>query len=456
MSQFAPEQINGTSADEISASIRALIDEEILVAGSALPPVRKLSELLGVNRNTVLAAYRKLVQMGLAETRRGGGSVIAAPYEEFAEEGFAQGSVLRDVGNGNPSPQHLPDPTAIRLAPVAAHLYGEATILPELAEWATEWISQDQHRPFRLTIAAGAVDAIERLLASFLTPGDAVALEDPCFLTSISAIKLAGYRPMPMAMDEAGILPEALREALEAGARAVICTPRAHNPTGVSLTPERARELRSVLANYPHVLVVEDDHFSLLARAEYVTIIPSEHRRWGLVRSMSKALGPDMRIAIIASDIETAERLGLRITGGVAWVSRHMQRITHAMLTDPELQTLRYAASDFYAAQNDAFVKALENVGMHSDTTDGVNVWVNIGAPSATALISLMQRGWIAREGAAFALSDDSAQEYAGHLRLTVHTLTWEEMQRLANDLHEAAETSSQTRVPHTGRAHIG
>ena len=456
MSQFAPEQISGTTADEISTSIRALIDEEVLVAGDSLPPVRKLSEVLGVNRNTVLAAYRALVQMGLALTRRGGGTIVTAPYEEFAEEGFAQGSVLRDVGNGNPSPEHLPDPTAVRLTPATAHLYGEATINPDLAEWATEWISRDHKRPFRLTIAAGAVDSVERLLASFLTPGDAVALEDPCFLTSISAIKLAGYRPLPMAMDEAGILPEALREVLEAGARAVICTPRAHNPTGVSLTPERARELRTVLADYPHALVIEDDHFSLLARAEYATIIPDGHRRWGLVRSMSKALGPDMRIAVIASDIETAERLGLRISGGVAWVSHHMQRITHAMLTDSELQEIRTAASDYYAAQNATFVRALEDVGLHSNSTDGLNVWVDTGTPSATVLVSLMQRGWIAREGAAFALSDDSAQQYAGHLRLTVHTLSEEDMQRLANDLHEAAATASQTRVPHTGRTHTG
>ena len=63
--------------------------------------------------------------------------------------------------------------------------------------------------------------------------------------------------------------------ALEAGARAVICTPRAQNPTGASVTAERAAELRAVLARHPHVLVIEDDHFWALSTAP----LPAGHAR---------------------------------------------------------------------------------------------------------------------------------------------------------------------------------
>ena len=427
--------ISGRTAEEIAASVRRLIDGGELAPGSALPPVRKLAEALGVNRNTALAAYRLLVQAGLAETRRGGGTIILDPLDELEEEGFARDSVLRDLGDGNPEPTLLPDPSRVRLERADPRLYGEVTIDPGLAEWGAEWIGADQQRPFRLTVTAGAVDGVERLLSQALAAGDAVALEDPCFLTSISTIRQNGYRALPVEMDADGMLPESLRAALEAGARAVVCTPRAHNPTGASLTEERASALREVLDGFPHVLVIEDDHFAMLARAPYATIISADRRRWALVRSLAKALGPDIRVALVASDIETAERLALRISGGITWVSHLLQRITHAMLTDPATGRLVERAGAHYAERNAAFIARVTEAGLSSPSRDGLSVWVETGAPSRDVLARLMQRGWIAREGGAFALDGG----HDTHLRLTVHALSDADMARLAADLAWAA-----------------
>lgn len=426
--------ISGSTKEEIAATIRALIDQGELPVGSVLPPVRAVAEALGVHRHTALSAYKLLVQANLAETRGSAGTIITDPYQEVEEEGFAQGSVLRDLGNGNPDPKFLPNPTQVRLEQAPPRLYGETTIDPGLAEWATEWIRQDHEHPFRLTVTAGAVDAVERLLAQALTRGDAVALEDPCFLTSISTIRQNGYRALPVEIDTEGMLPESLRAALESGARAVVCTPRAHNPTGASLSATRAEALREVLADYPHVLVVEDDHFSLLSRSPYATIISGDRRRWALVRSMSKALGPDMRVALVASDTETAERLAARISGGITWVSHLLQRITHSMLTSPETMALIQTASEHYADRNAAFIKHLRSVGLDSGSRDGLNVWVDTGNSSGEVMAHLMRKGWIAREGSVFAIDGDHHR----YVRFTVHDLPDAEMQRLAGDLAEA------------------
>ncbi|GAA1630392.1 aminotransferase class I/II-fold pyridoxal phosphate-dependent enzyme [Leucobacter chromiireducens] len=451
MSDHAPVRdtsagISGASVEEIVASIRELIDQGTLRPGDSLPPMRSLAETLGVNRNTASAAYRALVQANLAETRGRAGTFIIDPFAELDEEGFAQDTVLRDVGDGNPDPAFLPDPTQVRLSAAVPHLYGEATVDPGFAEWATRWIAADQPRPFRLTVAAGAVDAIERLLAQALAPGDAVALEDPCFLTSISTIRQNGYRAVPVRLDAVGMLPESLREALESGVRAVICTPRAHNPTGASLTAARAAELRAVLADFPQVLVIEDDHFSLLARAPYATIIGEAQQRWALVRSMSKALGPDMRIAVLASDEETAERLATRISGGITWVSHLIQRITHALLADSATQRLIADAGAFYAERNAAFTACLRDVGLDSASRDGLSVWVDTQRDASEVLTHLMRRGWIAREGASFGLQG----EHHRALRLTVHSLTDADMRRLAEDLAAACELAA---APHAERA---
>lgn len=431
--------IFGSTKEEIAASIRARIDSGELSVGAVLPPVRAVAEALGVHRHTALSAYKLLVQSRLAETRGSAGTIITDPYQAVEEEGYARDSVLRDVGDGNPDPEFLPDPALVRLESASPRLYGETTIDPGLAEWATLWIEQDQTRPFRLTVTAGAVDAVERLLAQALSRGDAVALEDPCFLTSISTIRQNGYRAVPVEMDAEGMIPESLRASLEAGARAVVCTPRAHNPTGASLTADRAIALRDVLADYPQVLVIEDDHFSLLSRAPYATIISDDRRRWALVRSVSKALGPDMRVALVASDTETAERLATRISGGITWISHLLQRLTHAMLTAPETTAQIQAASEHYFDRNTVFIEHLRKVGLDSVSRDGLNVWVDTGSVSTEVLAHLMRRGWIARDGAVFALAGDHHQ----HLRLTVHRLTDSEMHRLAADLAEAIRGSA-------------
>ena len=69
-----------------------------------------------------------------------------------------------------------------------------------------------------------------------------------------------GAVPQPMSLDDFGVTPEALESALAQGARAVIFTPRAQNPTGAAFDEERARALRAALDRHPDVLLVEDDH----------------------------------------------------------------------------------------------------------------------------------------------------------------------------------------------------
>ncbi|WP_174564876.1 aminotransferase class I/II-fold pyridoxal phosphate-dependent enzyme [Actinomadura chibensis] len=429
-------EITGRTAGEIAASVRALADAGELVPGTPLPPVRRLADRLGVNRNTVMAAYQRLVQAGVADTRRRAGTVIADPSAAVEQDGFAAGSPLRDVGSGNPDPALLPDPLGVRPARGGAVLYGERTTDPALGRWAHRWLEADQPREMRVTVTAGAVDAVERLLAQALAHGDSVALEDPCFLASINTVRLAGYRPVPVPVDADGMTADGLRDALQRGVRAVVCTPRAHNPTGVSLSAARAEELRAVLSGHPHVLVIEDDHFSMLSTARYRSIIGSGHMRWALVRSVSKFLGPDLRLALVASDPHTADRLATRIGPGRTWTSHLLQRLAAGLLTDPSALALIDRARAHYADRNARFAGLLRARGVGVRPGDGLNLWVPVGADAAgTVSERLLRRGWLARTGDRFALRGPAA---AGHLRLTVHHLGDEHAALLADDLAEA------------------
>ncbi|MFJ4252552.1 aminotransferase class I/II-fold pyridoxal phosphate-dependent enzyme [Microbacterium sp. NPDC090003] len=416
-------EITGTTAADIADSVRALRDRGTLRPGDPLPPVRELATTLGVNRNTAVAAYRQLAQAGLVVSRGRAGTTIAG-VEAVAQEGYAADTVLRDVGTGNPEPRLIPDPSPA-LARVTGRpvLYGEPVIDRGLDAWAREWIATDlDHADFRVTVTSGAVDAVERLLAQALTRDDAVALEDPCFLASIHTVRLGGYRAVPVPVDGEGMTVAGLRAALDAGIRAIICTPRAQNPTGTSLTAARAAELRAVLADHPYVLIIEDDHFSMLSQRPYETVIGPEHRRFALVRSVSKFLGPDMCLALAATDPDTAERLSMRLSPGTTWVSHLLQRLTHAQLTDPSaLKTIGIAAAH-YAERNAAFARLLRTHGFDAPDSDGLSLWVELPRPARAVAEQLMRRGWLARTGDEFAL--DEKAEPSRHLRLTVHDLS--------------------------------
>lgn len=433
--------ITGRSASEIAESLRALIERGGLRPGDALPSVRSLGDELGVNRNTVVSAYRQLTQAGVIVTRGRGGTRVA-DVSPVAQEGFAADSVLRDVGTGNPDPDLIPDLSAA-LAQMAGRpvLYGEPVIEPGLESWAQEWMRGDlpAGSDLRLTITSGAADAVERLLAQALTRDDAVALEDPCFLTSIHTVRIGGYRPVPVPVDDEGMTAAGLRAALAQGVRAVVHTPRAQNPTGASLSARRAGELREVLREHPYVLVIEDDHFSLLSRQPFHSLISPGHRRWALVRSVSKFLGPDMCLAVTASDPETAERLAMRLTPGTTWVSHLLQRLTHALVTDAATMAAIERAGEHYAARNAAFVERLAAEGMPAGDGDGLNLWIPLPVPARSVSEQLMRRGWLARPGDDFVLSGAGPSH---RLRLTVHDLDDAGAERLAGDLAAAVRAA--------------
>ncbi len=441
-------EISGRTAAEIADSLRGLLERGALRPGDPLPSVRALADSLSVNRNTAVAAYRQLAQAGVVETRGRGGTHVA-DRASVAQEGFAADSVLRDVGTGNPDPDRIPD-LSPALAGAAGRpvLYGEPVIDPELERWAAQWMGESlpPDADMRLTITSGAADAVERLLAGVLTRDDAVALEDPCFLTSIHTVRVGGYRPVAVPVDGEGMTVAGLRDALEQGVRAVICTPRAQNPTGASLSARRADELRALLREHPYVLVIEDDHFSMLSRRPLHSLIGPDHRRWALVRSVSKFLGPDMCLAVTASDPETADRLAMRLTPGTTWVSHLLQRLTHALVTDPQVLARIERAGAHYAARNEEFAALLTQRGIPTTAGDGLNLWVSLPTAARQVADRLMRRGWLVRVGDDFHLTADA--EPSRRLRMTIHDLTDAEAELLADDLAAAVRASRGRLAP--------
>lgn len=413
-------EIVGKTAAEIFDSIRTLTQSGAYAPGQELPTTRDLAATLGVNRNTVSMAYKRLAAAGIAVTQGRLGTFIRKRPGPGEQEGLLPGSPLADLGSGNPNPAWLPDiGAALTRKPYRPRLYGEATVAPDMEALARQSLAGDCPERFDVSLTSGAVDAIERLLTAYLVAGDKVAVEDPCFISSVNTLRIAGLQPVGVPVDTQGMRADGLEQALAQGAQAVIVTPRAHNPTGCSLSAARARKLRAVLARHPHVLVIADDHFSQLAVSDYCDVIPPAARHWALVRSVSKMLGPDLRLAFVASDAQTAQRLRLRLAPGTNWVSHLLQDAVVACMSSPDVASKLAQARADYAVRRERLAAALGAQGFAvASPADGLNLWLPLPENSQSVALALARRGWLVRPGEAFAV-----QAPAHGLRITVSTI---------------------------------
>ena len=359
--------------------------------------MRTLAARLGVSPATVAAAYRTLRQRGFVVADRGRGTAVAALPPMRVKSLVELPSGVRDLSSGNPDPELLPS-LAEALARIEPEhkLYGGPTKLPELAALAADEFSEDDVEG-EVAITSGALDAIERALQTELRLGDRVVVEDPSWPRIADLVHALGLVVEPVPVDGRGVDPEHLAAALQAGARAAILTPRGQNPSGAAVDADRGREVREVLERHPDVLVVEDDYVACVAGASYVPLHVADGR-WMVVRSFSKVLGPDLRIAIIAGDPLSISRIEGRQRLGPGWVSHLLQQATAYLLGARATVRLLTRAERTYAERRDALVSALAERGIQAAGDSGLGVWLPL-VDEAAAGRELLVRGWAVSPG---------------------------------------------------------
>jgi DNA-binding transcriptional MocR family regulator len=415
----------GAGAATISAAIEAEIADGRLRPETKLPPVRELAATLEVSPATVAAAYRSLKQRGFVLAERARGTIVApVPPVRVKRVGLLPPGI-RDLSSGNPDPSLLPSlSNALARVDPTHKLYGVPAKLPELEQLAVADFAEDGVRG-DVAVTGGALDAIERALQTELRVGDRVAVEDPSWPRIGDLVHALGLVVEPVQVDAGGLVPDRLDAALRRGARAVIVTPRGQNPTGAAIDAERARALRVVLGSYPDVLTIEDDYVARVAGAPYVPVHHAE-ARWAVVRSLSKVLGPDLRIATVAGDALTISRIEGRQRLGPGWVSQILQQLAVLLLRDRTAARLLSRAAKTYAERRQSLVAALQERGIAAMGDSGLGVWIPL-ADEAAAVRELLGQGWAVSPGERYRF------ESAPGLRVTTADLEPDEAERLAD-----------------------
>jgi DNA-binding transcriptional MocR family regulator len=413
------------TARGLVTAVTAAIREGLLPPGTRLPPIRTIATQLGLSPTTVSAAWSLLARSGTIRTegRRGTtvtdvGAIGTGRYRRALQR---TSEFRLDLSTGVPDSRLLPDlRPALRSLTTAGtpSSYLDDPVLPELVDvLANDW----PYPAAAFTITDGAMDAIELIARTTMRFGDRVAVEHPGFPPLLDLLDALGVETVGIPVDESGLDLPALTAALDSPVAAVVLQPRAQNPTGVSMTEHRAREVAQVLSGSDAV-VVEDDSAGAIAHDPAISIGRWLPDRTLHIRSFSKSHGPDLRLAAVSGPSALIAELTARRQLGQGWSSRLLQRILLHLLTDPRTVDVLDHARREYARRRSAAVQRLEEHGIRVAGTDGLNLWVPVHDENA-AVVRLASQGVGVAPGAPFAVLPDQQR----HVRVTVGLLGTEE-----------------------------
>lgn len=415
------DAISDQTAEGIARGIGSLATSDALPAGSRLPTVRELADALQVSPTTVGDAWQILRRHRIIDTEGRRGSFVRevnlGPTVRYWRVPTTGDAIKIDLSNGVPDSRLLPNPLPVlhglKESPTVAS-YLERPVIGELeTELRRRWPFDPQH----ITILNGAMDALDRLIQATVSIGDKVGISDPGFPPLFDMLELAGAEMIPLPLDDAGLDPEAIRRAVDAGMAVLIIQPRAHNPTGVSMTRTRRDELASIVAERS-VLVIEDDHSGPVSNAELVSLGTAIPDQVVHVRSFSKSHGPDFRLAAVGGTADPINLVERRRMLGPSWTSRLLQEVLATMLLSKDVDASVAVAAGIYAARRAAVVDGLDALGVPVGGMHGLNIWVPV-QDEATAVPMLAAHGIGVARGRPFRLTEHRDH----HIRVTTSAM---------------------------------
>jgi 2-aminoadipate transaminase len=243
--------------------------------------------------------------------------------------------------------------------------------------------------PDDVVVTVGGQQALDLVCRVFLDPGDVVLAEGPSYVGALGVFQAAEADVVHVPMDEDGLIPAALDEALATVARQgkrakfLYTVPAYHNPAGVTLPVQRREEILDIAERH-RLLVVEDDPYGLLGfEGDPLPALRSRSRDHVLYLStFSKTFAPGMRVGWVLAPHAVREKLVIASEAQILCPSMFAQTaIATYFATMPwceQLKTFR----EIYRERRDALLEALTEqmpAGTHwTHPTGGFYVWLTL------------------------------------------------------------------------------
>ena len=379
--------------EALAADIAASIRGGLLKPGDRLPSVRQTSASRHVSPATVFEAYYLLEAQGLIRSRPRSGYYVAPrprvlpePEAPSTPAGDARpveisgmvfdilrSAMSRDVvplGSAFPSPLLFPLPRLGRvLASAATHMDPWSTVddltpgsLELRRQIALRYMLDDARvGPDDIVVTNGAMEALNLCLSAVCRPGDAVAVESPCFYACLQALERLGLQAVEVATDPREGIDLAALEATFARHRPKACWVMTNfqNPLGSAMGDDRKRALVQLVTRYRIPLIEDDVYNELYFDGRRPTSTKAyDTEGWVLhCSSFSKTLAPGYRIGWVTAG-RFAERVARqKLAASLATsipvqlaIARYLERGSYERHLRSLRATLRQQRDDYTAA----------------------------------------------------------------------------------------------------------
>ena len=180
--------------------------------------------------------------------------------------------------------------------------------------------------------------------------------------------------------------------------------PRAQNPFGSAFDPERAAAAARVLEAHPDVLLIEDDHAGVVSGAPFSSSDHGARPRWAVIRSVSKFLHPDLRLALMAGDEPRSRGSRAARRSARAGSATCSRRLVVELLPTRLRAHRRRAPARSTRTRRRALIDALAEHGIAAHGRSGLNVWVPV-REEAPVVRALLDAGWLVLAGERFRIA---------------------------------------------------
>jgi len=268
--------------------------------------------------------------------------------------------------------------------------YGSGQGHPRLRELITTVMAQEQIAAHAddVVVTTGSQHALDLVTRVFIDPGDVVLAEAPSYVGALSVFHSYQAAVHHVPMDQAGLVPEALENAIVGMAKAgrrvkfLYTVPTFHNPAGVTQPADRRGEVLAICQRHG-VLVVEDNPYGMLAFDGTITPAIRSMDETGVIYlgSFSKTFAPGYRTGWVAAPHAVREKLILASEAAVLCPSHASQLAIAAYLEACDWQGQIAQYRQVYRVRCEAMMAALaEHLPMCQWTVPqgGFYTWVSV------------------------------------------------------------------------------
>ncbi|MGV3723973.1 MAG: PLP-dependent aminotransferase family protein, partial [Actinomycetota bacterium] len=264
--------------------------------------------------------------------------------------------------------------------------------------------------PDSILITNGSQQALDLAARAILDPGDRVALERPSYLAAIQAFDSYGARYSPVPMDDEGMESLGLLAAAQSGSRLIYTLPNFQNPSGITMSAVRRKEVAEIAAARDIFLLEDDAYYDLRYEGRQLLPVCALAPNLGAVYTgtFSKSIAPGVRVGYLCADPELVARLGQLKQITDLHTGSLTQRVVYQYCARGHLQPGIERFRESYRARRDVLLCALEarlgGLAHWTRPAGGMFVWVTLpeGRNAAELLRRAMARGVVFVPGASF------------------------------------------------------